>query len=130
MDKKEIEGKKILIIDDEELIIKSLSKLLEKNGYEIYIAKNGEDAIIMTEEEDFDLILADIRMPGINGIEVVEQIYKKAHKKSSKKIPTIFITGYADEVAEKRAKKLSPIAYIYKPFDMERLLNKIKKLVR
>jgi len=122
-------AKKILVVDDEEIIIKSLSKLLEKNGYEVFIAKNGQDAIIMTEEEDFDLILADIRMPGMNGIDTVSHIYEKTLKKGSRKIPTIFITGYADEMAEDRARKLAPAAYIYKPFDMTELLNKIKEAI-
>jgi len=119
--------KKILIIDDEELIIKSLSKLLEKNGYAVFIAKNGEDAIVMTEEENFDLILADIRMPGINGVETVGKIYNNLKINGKNKTPTIFISGYADEIVEKEAKELSPSAYIYKPFDMENLLNQIKK---
>ena len=119
--------KKILVIDDEEIIIRSLSKLLEKNGYKVFVAKNGQDAIVMSEEEDFDLILADIRMPGINGVEAVERIYEMMPKKRIKRIPAIFITGYADEINEKRAKNLDPIAYIYKPFDMGDLLDKIKK---
>ena len=122
-------AKKILVIDDEELIIKSLAKLLEKNGYQVFVDKNGQDAIIMTEEEDFDLILADIRMPGINGVEAVDHIYKRRRKKDQRKIPTIFITGYADEMIEKRAKILSPVAYIYKPFDKDDLLDKIKKTI-
>src|SRR3989338_4299653 len=104
--------KKILVIDDEEIIIKSLSKLLEKNGYEVFIAKNGQDAIIMFEEEKFDLILADIRMPGINGAETVEQIYNEISAKHQRKIPTIFITGYADDMVEEKTKALNPAAYI------------------
>lgn len=122
-------AKRILVIDDEEIIIKSLSKLLEKNGYEVFVAKNGQDAIIMVEEEDFDLILADIRMPGLNGVETVKNIYKEATKKGQRKIPTIFITGYADEMIEKKAKALAPAAYLYKPFDMEQILDKIKKAI-
>lgn len=114
-------AKKILVIDDEELIIKSLSKLLEKNGYEVFIAKNGQDAIVMAEEENFDLILADIRMPGISGIETLEAIY------GTKKIPAIFITGYADADLEQRARALRPIAYIYKPFDISELVDKVNK---
>ena len=121
--------KKILVIDDEELIIKSLSQLLEKNGYEVFIAKNGQDAIVMAEEEDFDLILTDIRLPGINGMETVKQIYKEMSAKRQRKIPAIFITGYADEIIEKKTKLLNPAAYIYKPFDIEDLLDKIKKAI-
>lgn len=121
--------KKILVIDDEEIIIKSLSRLLEKNGYEVFVAKNGQDAIIMAEEEDFDLILADIRMPGMNGVEVVKNIYKKITEKGQRKIPAIFITGYADEAIEKKVKTLTPAAYIYKPFDITDILDKIKKAI-
>ena len=119
-------AKKILVIDDEELIIKSVSRLLEKNGYEVFVAKNGEAAIIMTEEEDFDLILADVRMPGINGVETVEQIYKILKKKKQNKIPAIFITGYADDLIEKKINKLVPVAYLYKPFEINGLLDKIR----
>ncbi len=113
--------KRILVIDDEELIIKSLSRLLEKNGYEVFIAKNGQDALVMIEVEDFDLIIADMKMPGMNGAETVERIYK------TKKIPVIFITGYADEDLKKRADALAPVAYIYKPFDIGELVGKIKQ---
>ncbi|PIQ89895.1 MAG: response regulator [Candidatus Omnitrophica bacterium CG11_big_fil_rev_8_21_14_0_20_42_13] len=121
--------KKILIIDDEELIIKSLSKLLEKIGYEVFIAKNGQDAIIMNEEEEFDLIIADIRVPGINGVEAVRRIYSANDKNSKGRIPAIFITGYADENAENEAKKLNPAAYIAKPFDIPELVDKIKGIL-
>jgi len=56
--------KKILIIDDEEIIIRSLRKLLEKEGYEVYVAKKGQDGIDMVGEEEFDLLVVDIRMLG------------------------------------------------------------------
>ncbi len=114
-------AKKILILDDEELIIRSIARLLEKNGFEVMVAKNGQDAITMVEEENFDLIIADIRMPGINGLEVVKAIQK------NKKIPTIFITGYADPDIEREAKKTNPIAYLYKPFDISEIMEKINK---
>lgn len=121
--------KKILVIDDEELIIKSLSKLLEKSGYEVFIAKNGQDAIVMTEESEFDLIIADIRMPGVNGVDTVCSIYEELKQNNLKRIPVIFITGYADKENEKRAKALNPIDYIYKPFDTQELLSKVKKTI-
>lgn len=122
--------KNILIIDDEELIIKSLRKLLEKEGYSVFIAKNGQDAVIMVEEESFDLIVADIRMPGMNGVETVQAIYRELEKKKSKSIPVIFITGYADEEMKRKAKALKPAAYIYKPFDAMELVDEIKEVLR
>lgn len=123
-------NKNILVIDDEELIVRSLKKLLEKNGFVVFIAKNGQDALIMVEEENFDLIVADIRMPGLNGVETIQSINGYLENNKRGKIPTIFITGYADEGIKKEAKALNPIAYIYKPFDIPDLVDKIKEVLK
>ena len=120
----------ILIIDDEELIIRSLKKLLEKNGYSVFIAKNGQDALVMTEEESFDLIVADIRMPGLNGVETIQAIYESLGQKGLKDIPSIFITGYADEEIKLKAEALKPVAYIYKPFDIRELVDKVSGILK
>ncbi len=123
-------AKNILIIDDEELIIKSLKKLLEKNGYSVFIAKNGQDALVMAEEESFDLIVADIRMPGLNGVETIQAIYEGLGQKGLKDIPAIFITGYADEEIQRKAEALKPVAYIYKPFDIAELVDKVRGILK
>ncbi len=120
-------AKNILIIDDEELIIKALKKLLETESFNVFIAKNGQDALIMIEEELFDLIIADIRMPGMNGVETIQSIYTNLKNRSLKNIPVIFITGYADLTIEQKAKNsLKPVAYIYKPFNISELVSKVK----
>jgi len=121
--------KKILIIDDEELIIRSLTRILEKEGYSVLVAKNGADALAMSQEENFDLIVADIRMPGINGVDTVESIFKDLGTQQKDKVPVIFITGYADKDIEKRAQTLKPKAYIYKPFDIATLVGKVKEVL-
>ena len=123
-------NKKILVIDDEEIIIKSLMKLLEKNGFEVFVAKSGQDALIMVEEEKFDLIISDVRMPGINGIDTVKGIYEILQKKGAQKPPGIFITGYADEKSEQAVAGLGPVAYIYKPFDISELVKKVKEVFK
>lgn len=120
---------RILVIDDEELIVKSLKKLLENNGFEVFVAKRGEDALIIAEEEKFDLIVADIRMPGMNGVETIRGIYENLRKANGETIPVIFITGYTDEEIEQKARALNPIAYIYKPFDIEELVSKVKRIL-
>lgn len=122
-------AKKILVIDDEELVVKSLRILLEKQGFEVFIVKNGQDALAVIEEESFDLIIADIRMPGMNGVETVEAIYENFEKRNIKKTPAIFITGYADEEFKQKAKSLNPLAYIYKPFDINELVDKVKTVL-
>ena len=120
-------AKRILLIEDEELIIKSVKKLLEKDGFGVLIAKSGQDALMLSECEKFDLIIADIRMPGINGVETIKSINETMCKRGLKAPVVIFITGYADEEIEQEAEALNPIAYIYKPFDICDLISKIKE---
>ncbi len=124
-------AKKILVIDDEELIIKSLAKLLTKSGFEVFIAKNGQDALAMIESEElFDLLLVDIRMPGMDGVETVRAINDSLKERKCKNIPVIFITGYANDEIEEKAKGLKPIAYVYKPFDILDLTEKIIQILQ
>lgn len=123
-------AKSILVVDDEELIIKSLRKLLEKNGYSVLVAKNGQDAMVMAEEEKFDLIVSDIRMPGINGVETIQAIQENLRKEKGEDVPVVFITGYADEEIRQQAKLLKPAAYIYKPFDITEVVDEIKRILK
>lgn len=116
----------MLIIDDEELITQTVARVLEKNGYEVLVAKSGSDAVIMAEEEEFDLVISDIRMPGIDGVETVKKVHEAVKTKKGKKIPVIFVTGYADESVEAKAKTLKPHAYIYKPFDYDEFLAHVR----
>jgi len=115
---------KILIVDDEKIITMTLKKLLEKEGYEVTIANSGFEAVNYAKRDDFQLIIADIRMPGIDGIETIKKIFD-----NKKKSPVIFITGYADEDALKRAEELGYTSYIYKPFDLKVFLQKIKEAI-
>jgi len=121
--------KKILVIDDEELVIRSLSKLLGRNGFEVSVVKSGQDALVIIKEEEFDLIISDIRMPGMNGIESVKWIYEFLIKKGAKNPPVIFITGYADEKLEKEAIDLNPVSFIYKPFEISDLMVRVKEVL-
>lgn len=122
--------KKILIIDDEELLTKTFSKFLEKKDFEVFVAKKGQDAIDIAEEEAFDLIISDMRMPGLDGVQTAIKLREVFKKKKSKMPPEIFITGYSDESKEIQAKALHPIAYIMKPFDLGDLLAAINEALK
>ena len=118
--------KRILVIDDEELLTKTFSRLLEKQNYEVMTASHPEDALVMVEEEDFDLILCDIRMPGKNGVETVHEIRGILEKKGRSQVPVIFLTGFADPKLQKEAQALYPVAYIFMPIDTMKLLSLIE----
>src|SRR3989338_1274153 len=104
--------RRILIVDDEEILTKTFSMLLERSGYEVYVAKNGQDALAMTAEEPFDLVICDIRMPGLNGVETLKAIRSGGGANSTNEMPVIFITGFADEKTEQEANDLKPAGYL------------------
>lgn len=123
-------SKRILVIDDEEILTRTFSILLERSGYQVYTAKNAEDAQVLAEEEPFDLILCDIRMPGVNGVGIIQAIRGLKEGSPNKSTPVIFITGFADASVEADAKRLKPVGYIYKPFDNAEILKVIKDTLR
>lgn len=119
--------KKILIIDDEELIIKTFAMFLEKKGFNVEVAKRYEDAIILAENEDYDLIICDIRMPGQNGVQTINQIRGILKDQNRKQPAVIFISGFADEKLKEEAKKLDYTAFLYKPFESEKFIHAIEE---
>ncbi len=118
---------RILLIDDEELVVKSLEKLLKKEGYEVVSVREGEEAIKRAEETNFNLIVTDIRMPHLSGIDTLCQIREISRRKGIAQVPAICITGYADEEVNKKAEQLGVAEYIYKPFDLRDFLNCVRK---
>jgi len=120
-------AKKILVIDDEELITKSLLRLLSAEGYNVAVAKNGSEALDRVKEADFDLIVSDVRMPELDGIETIRQIRAYLKTIDKKPIPEILITGYADKEKYETAMNLKVADYLYKPFDREDFLKVVKR---
>lgn len=120
-------NKKILIIDDEKLITDSLLKLLKKQDYEVEIAHNGTKALELVKTNEFNLIVSDIRMPDINGIDTIKKIREHLKYENKTSIPEILITGYASQENLKEAEQLAVADYIYKPFNVKEFLDIVKK---
>lgn len=119
--------KNILIIDDEGLVTKSLQKLLFREGYNAVVACSGQEAIEKFKAAPFDLIVSDVRMPQLNGIETIEKLRQLQREQGKDLIPEIFITGYADEDSYNKALNLKVADYIFKPFDTQQFLDAIKR---
>lgn len=119
--------KKILLIDDEEILTKTFNKLLQKGGYDVFTSKNTLDASVLLEEEPFDLVISDIRMPGENGVSTLKKV--RSGQGINSKTPIIFMTGFADSQVEAEAKALKPIAYLHKPFDNLEILSTIERTI-
>ncbi|MDP3981056.1 MAG: response regulator [Chlamydiota bacterium] len=117
--------KKILVIDDDDLVRKSVQNILVRAGYSVACAADADKALAAIKQQEFDLIVSDIRMPGKNGVETVREIRSIVSEHSPRDIPIIFITGYAESSEELKAEILGEI--ILKPFDLDHLLITVRE---
>ncbi|MBI3814619.1 MAG: response regulator [Nitrospinae bacterium] len=107
---------RILAVDDEVEVCSMVKLYLTKKGYQVFTANSGEDAIKIVKEERPHLVLLDIRMPGMGGIETLKQI-----KEADKEIGVIMVTAVKDEETAKEALKLGADDYITKPVNLKYL---------
>lgn len=114
---------KILIIEDEAAIRRVLVKILseENKDYEVFEAEDGLQGMEIVKDEEFDLILCDIKMPKMDGIEVLEAI-----KKIKPEIPVVMISGHGDLDTAVQTMRMGAFDYISKPPDLNRLLNTVR----
>jgi len=114
---------RILIAEDEEITLKHLLSTLQKEGYEVVGLSNGLKALERIEEENFDVLIADIKMPGLTGIELLEKI-----KDKNIETEVLIITGYGSIDSAVTAMKKGAYDYLTKPFELDEMLLKIKKI--
>jgi nitrogen regulation protein NR(I) len=113
---------KILIIDDDDQLRKSFEKLLSEEGYAVASAASGEAGLEITQSMSPDLVIADIRLPGINGLETYRAI-----RELDPKLPVIIMTAYGTTETAIEATKMGAFDYILKPFDVPEMLAVIKQ---
>ena len=113
--------KNILVIDDDSLVTKSICDLLNKTGFSADALANDFDALDRIKDTHIDLIVVDIRMPEIDGVETVKRIKETLKSKHRPDIPVVFITGYAESKANQEASRLGRV--MLKPFDNREFLE-------
>jgi len=115
----------VLIADDEEGIRDIISFYLESEGYKFYTAKNGVEAFEIVTKNKIDFIISDIRMPGGDGLSLLDNV-----RKYNPEVPfVVFITGYSD-VTEQDCIKKGALHVFRKPFDVEAIMQYIKETFR
>jgi two-component system alkaline phosphatase synthesis response regulator PhoP len=120
-------AKKILLMEDEELIISLLQKKLVKEGYDVAVARNGQEGLELMRKEKPALVLLDIIMPKKGGFEVMEEM---SNDESLKNTPIIIISNSGQPVELGRAKKLGVKDWVIKvEFDPEEVVDKVKKQI-
>lgn len=117
----------VLLIDDDKLVLKALARLLKINGFDVELAESGEEALKKVQNLSFNLIITDIKMPGMDGIETIKRIREFYGSSNRPAIPEIIITGYADSQAQQDAESLGITDYLYKPFAISEFIKIAKK---
>ncbi len=113
---------KILVVDDVDTIARVYARFLERQGYEVHIAFNGDEALMEFDRFKPDLVVSDIRMPKMSGFELANELRKKNSKQK-----IILMTGYADEAEVLEQQKSHGFPFFTKPADLETTVGKIVK---
>jgi len=122
-----MQKKRILIVEDEESLLKLETILLTVNGYEVSSASTGMDALEKLSAEQFDLVLLDIMLPDIDGYEICSRI-KEDHRHAD--IPVVMLTGRKSTGDQERGASCGADAYLTKPFKSAMIIEVIERLIR
>lgn len=120
-------GAKVLIVEDEEALSDLLSYNLEKEGFEVAVCSDGQDALVMVDEEHPDVVLLDWMLPHVSGIEICRQLRARVE---TREIPIVMLTARGEEEDRVRGLDLGADDYITKPFSMTELVARIKAILR
>lgn len=117
-------SKRVLVVDDEKLIVKGIRFSLEQEGMEVSCAYNGEEALDMAKENEYDIILLDIMLPKMNGLEVCQQI------REFSSVPIVMLTAKGEDMDKILGLEYGADDYITKPFNILEVKARIKAIMR
>jgi DNA-binding NtrC family response regulator len=117
-----VEKFKVLLVDDEEEFVKALSERLQMRDMGSDLAFDGEQALKIVQEQEPDVMVLDLKMPGIDGMEVLRRV-----RKAYPNVQVIILTGHGTEKDEEEAKRLGAFAYLQKPVNLDLLIQTMKK---
>jgi len=115
-----MEKNKALVIDDEQIVLDSVRKILKDENYEVDVFLSGREGLNQAIEKEYDIVLTDIRMPDIGGMRVLRDV-----KRARPSLPVLIITGYASVKSAVQAMKLGAADYLEKPFTPDQLLKAV-----
>ncbi len=118
---------KVLIVDDALVMRNLYSKMLKKSGYITDVAKDGVETLLKIKNNEYDIILLDLKLPDVNGLDILRQVPEVAKNKNAR---VIIISSYLDEENSKKAMELGAAAVFAKPLDIDMLSSKIKIILR
>jgi CheY-like chemotaxis protein len=121
--------KRILVIDDDPLVRRTLQLLLNQAGYTVDAAANGMQGLEKLPQGHFDLVMTDVRMPGMDGFSVLRAIREYCEAEHRPPFAEVVLTGFNDVHALESAESLGIKHFILKPFDTDELLDEVQRLL-
>jgi len=118
--------KQVLLIDDDPLVGGTVLNMLKRQGYQVEAVLSGQEALERVREKAYDLIISDIRMPGMSGIEAIEEI-QALHRETGRICGFMFITGYAEENSPANTIRIGVSDILMKPLDANQFLQTVEK---
>lgn len=112
---------KVLMVDDEEDFVKTLAERMQMRDLDSDVALSGEAALQIVEDQVPDVMVLDLKMPGIDGMEVLRRV-----RKAYPQVQVVILTGHGSEKDEAEARRLGAFAYLQKPVDIEKLIITLK----
>ncbi len=116
---------KVLMVDDEEDFVKTLAERMQMRDLDSDVAFSGEAALQIVEDQIPDVMVLDLKMPGIDGMEVLRRV-----RKAYPQVQVVILTGHGSEKDEAEARRLGAFAYLQKPVDIEKLIITLKNAYR
>jgi DNA-binding NtrC family response regulator len=116
---------RVLVVDDESIVRRSCERVLSPEGYDVVTISRGDDAVDLLEKEDFDIVLTDLKMPYMDGLDLLNII-----KNRWPSIEVIVITGYSTPTTAIEAKNLGAYEFIEKPFNPEEILSAVNRAMK
>src|SRR5687767_10539249 len=120
---------KVLVVDDEAALLSTISYSLRKEGHEVHTAGDGERALSMARREPPDLIVLDLMLPKVDGLEVCRTLRQSANPQL-RSVPILMLTAKADEVDKVVGLEVGADDYVTKPFSMRELMARTKAMLR
>jgi DNA-binding NtrC family response regulator len=114
-------GYRVLVVDDEEEVVEILAEFLMEEGFEVVGSRSAEEALAIFRKDDVDLVVTDVRMPGIDGVEMAKEMRERKPD-----IPIIFVSAYVD-FSELKGMIEGSFSFFHKPFDLSDILEEVRR---
>lgn len=125
-----MKSSKILVVDDDWIVLESCKRVLEAEGFSVSLASSAKEAIDDLEDEYFDLMIMDVKMPEHDGVYLLEKIKEKWPLKTYPELPVVQISGYATADTISKGLALGAAFFLAKPFTPDELISSVNKVLK